>query len=265
MLGLPGTSMLQRDAMNTSLAQSQFGRNAAEYLASRPHAQGQSLERLVALTRPRPDWHVVDVATGAGHTAYAFAPHVARVWATDITDEMLDLVRSEVVKRKLANVRVAHGKAEALPFEDAAFDLVTCRIAPHHFDSITTFLDETRRVLKPDGVFALVDNIVPPGSVGDYVNAFERFRDPSHLRAWPIEDWRAALDQHGFRVEHEEVLAKEMDFAYWAGRHDANMQAFLRAMLHETTPAVKAFFAATDEGAGLKFWLREALFIMRPT
>jgi SAM-dependent methyltransferase len=116
--------------MNKSLSQSHFGKNAAEYLTSRPHAQGQSLERLVALAKPRPDWHVLDVATGAGHTAYAFAPHVARAWATDITDEMLDLVRGEVAKRKLANLRVAHAKAEALPFEDATFDLVTCRIAP---------------------------------------------------------------------------------------------------------------------------------------
>src|SRR5262245_46291251 len=89
--------------MNKSLSQANFGKNAAEYLTSRPHAQGQSLERLVALINPQPDWHVLDVATGAGHTAYTFAPHVARVWATDITDEMLDLVRGEVAKRKLVN------------------------------------------------------------------------------------------------------------------------------------------------------------------
>src|SRR6266508_3704887 len=154
---------LNRGVMAQSLSQAQFGQNAAEYLTSRPHAQGKSLTRMVALARPQPHWHVLDVATVAGHTAYAFAPHVKRVWATDVTDEMLDLVRGEVVKRGLANMRVAHAKAEALPFEDAVFDLVTCRIAPHHFDSIAAFLDETRRVLKPDGTFALVDNVVPGG------------------------------------------------------------------------------------------------------
>src|SRR5215471_16945398 len=145
--------------MTKSLSQAQFGQNAAEYLTSKPHAQGQSLERLVALAGPQPHWLVLDVATGAGHTAYAFAPHVARVWATDITDEMLHLVRGEIAKRRLANVRVAHAKAEALPFEDATFDLVTCRIAPHHFDSIAAFLDEARRVLKNGGTLALVDNV----------------------------------------------------------------------------------------------------------
>ena len=179
--------------MNKTLVQEQFGKTAASYLTSTPHALGKSLERLVALTSPQKTWRALDVATGGGHVAYTFAPHVERMWATDITQEMLDMVKGEAQKRGLANLRTAYAKAEALPFEDASFDLVTCRIAPHHFDSIPEFLDEVHRVLKPGGLFAVVDNVVPAGSVGDYVNAFERFRDPSHLRAWTMEEWRAAL------------------------------------------------------------------------
>jgi len=251
--------------MSSSLSQAQFGKNAAEYLTSKPHAEGKSLDRLVALTRPQPHWHVLDVATGAGHTAYAFAPHAARVWATDITDEMLNLVRGEILRRKLANVRTAHAKAEALPFEGGVFDLVTCRVAPHHFDSIPKFLDEVHRVLKRDGTFAVVDNIVPAGSVGDYINAFERFRDPSHLRAWTVPEWHAALGRHGFTVAHEEVLGKEMDFAYWAGRHDATMKAYLRAMLELALPAVKDVLAPQEKNGALTFRLSEVLFVARPT
>ena len=85
----------------STLVQEQFGRNAAGYLTSKPHAQGKSLDRLIALTKPQPDWRVLDVATGGGHVAYAFAPHVARVWATDITAEMIDLVRGEAARRAL--------------------------------------------------------------------------------------------------------------------------------------------------------------------
>jgi ubiquinone/menaquinone biosynthesis C-methylase UbiE len=247
-----------------SLAQAQFGENAAAYLASKPHAQGKSLERLVALVRPQPHWHVLDVATGAGHTAYAFAPHVARQWATDITDQMLDLVRGEVVKRGLANVRVAHAKAEALPFEDKSFDLVTCRIAPHHFDSIAAFLDESSRVLKDGGTLAVVDNVVPAGSVGDYINAFERFRDPSHLRAWTMEEWRTALAAHAFTIAHEELLGKEMEFDYWAGRHDATMRAYLRAMLEHATQPVRQVLRPSETNGALTFWLSEALFVAHP-
>jgi ubiquinone/menaquinone biosynthesis C-methylase UbiE len=248
--------------MSKTLVQEQFGKTAEHYLTSKPHAQGKSLERLVELTQPKRDWRVLDVATGAGHTAYVFAPHVARLWATDITDEMLAVVRGEIAKRKLPNIRTAHAKAEALPFEDESFDLVTSRIAPHHFDSIPMFLDETRRVLKPGGMLALVDNVVPEGSVGDYVNALERLRDPSHLRAWPMAEWRTALGEHGFSVQHEEQMSKQMEFASWASRHDPIMQALLRAMLTEVTPAVRAFLAPDGEGE-LTFRLSEGVFIAR--
>jgi ubiquinone/menaquinone biosynthesis C-methylase UbiE len=249
--------------VNKSLVQEQFGKTAQDYLTSKPHAQGKSLERLVELAAPQPDWRALDVATGGGHTAYVFAPHVRRLWATDITDEMLAMVRREVDKRGLTNIRVAYAKAEMLPFEDQSFDLVTCRIAPHHFESIAAFLAETFRVLTPGGTLALVDNVVPGGSVGDYVNAFERLRDPSHLRAWPMEEWRAALKDHGFAITHEEQMGKTMEFASWASRHDAITQALLRAMLAELSPASAAVLAPAGNSGQLTFNLIEGLFIAR--
>ena len=251
--------------MSKTLVQEQFGKTAASYLTSAPHALGKSLERLVALTAPQKTWRALDVATGGGHVAYAFAPHVERMWASDITQEMLDMVKGEAQKRGLSNVRTTYAKAEALPFEDASFDLVTCRIAPHHFDSIPDFLAEVHRVLKPGALLAVVDNVVPAGSVGDYVNAFERFRDPSHLRAWTMEEWRAALKKAGFSIGHEEQLYKQMEFKSWAARHDANMQAFLRSMLAHLTPKVRAVMEPKGSGADLTFQLSEGLFIAKRT
>ena len=106
-----------------------------------------------------------------------------------------------------------------------------------------------------------VSHIVPSGSVGDYVNAFERLRDPSHLRAWTMEEWRAALAGHGFAVRHEESAAKSIEFSSWASRHDAIMQALLKAMLAETTPEVKAFLRPEESEGNLTFHLSEGLFI----
>ena len=251
--------------MSKTAVQEQFGKTAAHYLTSKPHAAGKSLERLVTLTSPQKSWHGLDVATGGGHVAYTFAPHVARMWATDITQEMLDMVKGEAAKRGLANIRTAYAKAEALPFEDESFDLVTCRIAPHHFDSIPEFLAEVRRVLKPGGLFALVDNVVPPGGVGDYVNAFERLRDPSHLRAWTMDEWRDALRVADLRTTHEEQIYKTMEFKNWAARYDVTMQALLRAMLSQVTPEVKATLDPQGSGAELTFRLCEGLFINRRT
>jgi len=247
----------------STLVQEQFGRNAAAYLTSKPHAQGKSLDRLIALTAPRPDWRVLDIATGGGHVAYAFAPQVGQVWATDITAEMVEQVRREAAKKGFANLRTGFAKAEALAFDDASFDLVTCRIAPHHFDSIPAFVAEVYRVLKPGGLFGLVDNVVVPGSVGDFVNAFERFRDPSHLRAWTMEEWRDCLTKQGFVLDQVEELDKTMEFVPWAARHDATMQAFLRAMLAHADPDVRASLDPQGSGDALTFRLREGLFIAR--
>ena len=102
--------------MSQSLVQKQFGAAAADYAASAVHASGPSLARLVALVRPRPDWQALDVATGAGHTALAFAPLVERVVASDITDEMLAQTAMLAAARQLTNVETAHAEAGELAF-----------------------------------------------------------------------------------------------------------------------------------------------------
>ena len=71
----------------TTLVRSQFGASALDYATSEVHAKGESLARILELAAPQQTWQVLDVATGAGHMAAAFAPHVANVIASDITDE----------------------------------------------------------------------------------------------------------------------------------------------------------------------------------
>jgi hypothetical protein len=67
---------------------------------------------------------------------------------------------------------------------------------------------------------------------GDYVNAFEKLRDPSHARCLSIEAWQALFTQHSLVIEHVETLYKRVEFAVWAARHDANMQRYLLALLY---------------------------------
>jgi hypothetical protein len=119
------------------------------------------------------------------------------------------------------------------------------------------------RVLKPGATAAIVDNIVPAGPVGDYVNAFERLRDPSHLRAWTMAEWRAAFVAAKLAIAHEEELDKPMEFKSWAGRYDAVMQALLRAMLTLAPTEVKTALKPQGDGEALTFHLREGLFIAK--
>jgi len=84
--------------------QSQFGSASDLYATSDIHARGESLALLVELVRPQADWQALDVAAGAGHTALAFAPHVAHVVATDLTEQMLAKTAELAAQRGLANV-----------------------------------------------------------------------------------------------------------------------------------------------------------------
>jgi ubiquinone/menaquinone biosynthesis C-methylase UbiE len=263
--------------MNKSLVQQQFGAHAAAYATSTVHAKGASLGRLVELVQPKPTWQVLDVATGAGHTAAAFAPHVARAVASDLTAEMLQEAAKLAKAKGFANMETARADAEALPFDDASFDLVTCRIAPHHFPDVPTFVAETWRVLKPGGTFALVDNIAPdtestPGFSNAELrdaaltyNAFEKIRDPSHGRCLGMAEWSEVLGDTGFDIVHKERLPKDMEFQSWGERLgcDAATILRLRSMLVDGSPALQAFLKPRTDGDKLWFTLDEAILIAR--
>ena len=243
--------------------QEQFGANARTYITSQPHAKGASLQRLVELVEPQPDWQALDIATAAGHTAFAFAPHVSHVRATDITPEMLTVAREQTATRGIDNVTVEHADADNLPYADGQFDLLTCRIAPHHFPDISAFLRESVRVLRAGGILAVVDNVVPAGVAGDFVNAFEKLRDPSHGRCLSIEEWLDGYTEAGLELTQREILEKQMVFEDWAARHDPVMQSYLRALLWHGPPETHQFLHPRSEDSRTLFHLREGLFIGR--
>jgi ubiquinone/menaquinone biosynthesis C-methylase UbiE len=260
-----------------SLVQQQFGAHAAAYSSSLVHAKGASLARLIELTKPQKTWRALDAATGAGHTAAAFAPHVASVIASDLTDEMLAEAAALATSKGLANMQTARADAEALPFADAAFELVTCRIAPHHFPDVPLFVAEARRVLVPGGTLAVVDNIGPdqvstPGFSGPDLrdaavtyNAFEKIRDPSHGRCLGMAEWREVIEDTGLEALHAERLPKDMEFQPWAERMGADATTIerLRAMLGQAAPALGAFLQPRLVEGSLWFTLDEAILIAR--
>lgn len=198
-------------------SQRQFGANAAHYLTSTPHAKGASLPRLAELLDPQPEWTALDIATGGGHVAFALAAQVASVIATDVTPEMLTTAARGAADRELSNIDFQIADSQALPFEDNSFDAVTCRIAPHHFSDPHRFVAEAQRVLRPGGVFGLVDNLAPedPESAV-WCDDFERRRDSSHMRCLPLTEWHTAIANAGLELTHSETMLKEMNFAEWA-------------------------------------------------
>jgi len=244
------------------LVQEQFGRNAEAYATSRMHARGVSLTRVVELTAPRAGDAALDVATAAGHTALALAPHVRRVTGLDLTPQMLVPARRLAGERGAANADWMVGDVENLPLASSAFEIVTCRIALHHWPDAARGLREMARVAKPGARVVLIDNIVPGDPhLSRFVNHFERVRDPSHNICYPLADLAGMMAAAGLRMQSTETLDKPTDFEDWVKRMRVpeSPLADLRAML-QSREAAATIRPETIDGV-LTFHIAEAILV----
>lgn len=234
-----------------SLARERFSRFAAAYVTSANHAGGPDLEHLLVMAQPEPHWRVLDVATGGGHTALTFEPFVAGVVASDLAPAMLEQAEAHLRAQGVNNVTFREAAADDLPFDDEEFELVTCRIAAHHFPDALRFMQESARVLRPGGLLLLQDQMLPvhrPSAA--WVDDLERRRDPSHNRAYSETGWRRLFARAGLCVERSAPVVKRHNLPDWARRqgNDDAAIARLEAVLREAPTPARLWFAPRDLG-----------------
>ncbi len=252
-------------------AKEQFDRQAAHYNAQWNTWTETTLNWLLSHADCRLEDTALDVATGTGFTALAFAPHVESVVGLDVSTGMLQQAQIHQQERGLANITWQEGAAENLPFPDGAFSLVTCRVAPHHFLSIAQFLSEVKRVLKPGGQFLLADTCVPnldaEGSennaeAGAWQNRVEALRDPSHVRNLSPQEWKRAIETAGLTVAELEGPVSDIAITLndWIekGGGGPEQAATVRRAFDEASPAVKETFhvRALPDGDTAFVWQR---------
>jgi ubiquinone/menaquinone biosynthesis C-methylase UbiE len=188
---------------------------------------------------------VLDVATGAGHTAVAFASVAREVVAVDVTEPMLRVARDFGRSRGALNLRFVAGDVELLPFGEAAFDVVTCRIAPHHFASLAKAVREAARVLRPGGSF-LVQDILghDDADAARFITEVEQRRDPSHVRAYRAAEWKAFLRAAGLTIIDDAVMSKVRRWDDWVTRARMNPDArrSLEAFVRQAAPSSRDAF-----------------------
>ena len=226
-------------------ARRQFGRQAAYYVQSQVHATGDTLQALVDLAQPRPTDRVLDVATGVGFTAFAFAPHVALTIAYDLTHEMLREAISLARQRGLSNLSFVQGPAERLPFPDNSFDIHMCRTAQHHFQSVPDYLAEARRVVRPGGQVLLADTITTEDhEVDRWQNHVELLRDPSHVRDYSPSEWLRFIAEARLAVQqtanHHRTHLSFYDWVERSGTSPETVQELLRLFGSAPTKVAQA-------------------------
>jgi SAM-dependent methyltransferase len=171
-----------------------WSQRAQLYRESDAHREGADLDLLVRWAKGE---NALDVATGGGHVAR----RLREAGVTVVTADPSPGMEPDVICR-----------AEELPFADATFDVVTCRIAPHHFDDVEAAVREMARVSRR--LVLVVDNLYR----GEEVEEAERLRDPTHVRNYSEEEWREFFEQARLKVEAVELLEAEFALEPWLAR-----------------------------------------------
>jgi SAM-dependent methyltransferase len=171
-----------------------WSERAEAYRKSEAHRQGRDLELFAEWAAGKT---ALDVATGGGHVAERLRAEGCTVVTCDSAPGM----QPDVICR-----------AEDLPFEGASFDVVTCRVAAHHFADPAAAVREFARV--SGGLVLLADNLY----LGEADEEADRLRDPTHVRNYSEEEWREMFGHCGLEVEAFEREQKRIELELWLAR-----------------------------------------------
>jgi ubiquinone/menaquinone biosynthesis C-methylase UbiE len=186
----------------------QFTRQAAPFAAAAPIRNQEALDRIVQWSGAGPDDTVLDVACGPGLLACAFAKVAKHATGIDMTPAMLEQARKTQQEQGLKNVSWQQGDVYSLPFPDSQFSIVSSRFVFHHLQDPLAALKEMKRVCTPSGKVLIAD-MAPQPEKAPALNAAELLRDPSHVRAMPVDELRGLFQQA--RLEAPQMFSYRME------------------------------------------------------
>jgi SAM-dependent methyltransferase len=200
-----------------------FGRAADDYAKHRAGFPPRFYERLTAQLGLRPGMRALDIGTGTGTVARGLAALGLTVDGLDPSEALMEQARA-LGEAEGVQVAYTQGKAEALPFADASFDLVTAATCWHWFDWPVA-AREAVRVLKPGGALVIChfDWIPLPGNLVEATEDLIRAYSPDWNlgRGYGVYGfWLADLSNAGFRDLETASFDHDQPYTHegWRGR-----------------------------------------------
>lgn len=180
------------------------------------------LRKLVQLAPIQPDSRVLDVAGGTGEVTFAVceAKPCKSVLLTDLTPEMLDIAESRIERgdSKGVSVETRVVDAQAMPFDDESFDVVTMAYGIRNMPDRMAALRQIHRVLVPGGTACILEFSTPrPAIVRPFHRAYLKWGIPliGKLITGQISEFRY-LSQSIFAFPEQEAFAAMLGQAGFA-------------------------------------------------
>ncbi len=106
---------------------------------------------------------ILDIATGTGDLAILMTKtNAEKIIGLDISDGMLEIGRQKINAQNLSNrIEMVLGDSEKMPYDDNTFDAITVAFGVRNFENLEIGLAEILRVLKPNGIFVILETSVP--------------------------------------------------------------------------------------------------------
>jgi len=120
-------------------------------------------KKVVKLVKEKHPETILDIATGTGDLAINLAQtNASKIIGLDISSGMLDIGKEKIKKKGLEQkIEMVLGDSENMPFDDNTFDAITVAFGVRNFETLENGLKEIRRVLKPKGVFVILETSMP--------------------------------------------------------------------------------------------------------
>jgi len=245
----------------------QFDKQSQHYGKGHVLEKTADVERGLSFIPFQPGWRALDVATGGGHTGLLLAARGCEVTLGDVSANMLERAAKLGAERGL-RVTTRQFPAEAIPFGDDEYHLVSCRVAPHHFSNPEGFVREVARVLKPSGYFLLIDPSIEEGrpEVEAWLHDVEKWRDPSHHRIWSEGTWKRWCAAAGLTLVHSELQRMkqpDLEWYFTAAATSPENRAKVLEAIRTVPPAVKEFLRLGEEDGKIVWWWQRLVLVAR--
>ncbi len=214
----------------------QFTKQAARFAAGGPLRNPEALSKIVKISKLAPGESVLDMGSGPGIVACAFAKAGAgRVLGIDATPRMLEQAQKEAETQGVAStVTFQQGDVYATGQPSGSVDVVVSRFVLHHLERPVDALREMRRVARRRVVVA---DVTPDTTCAAALNSLEKLRDNSHVAFYPQTVLLEMLKEAGLHPAKAESYRVDSPLSEWLARSyfasPEDRAEFIRRIFHD--------------------------------